>query len=143
MRPLKNRAAGWFLERAGSVALIFLLAVHFFVIHFQGPEKNAGFHGEIFLRLSNPLWWVFYIVFLSALIYHGFYGLWGLAIEYVRRAHLLKAIRVFLLAASLALLASGIFILVNSQQLLANPPALCYKCHARGSIPSSRAMRFF
>ncbi len=136
-------ATGFFLERASAILLVFLLAAHFIVIHFQGAGEDAWSHGAIFLRLSSPLWLVFYIIFLSVLLYHGFYGLWGIAVEYVRRVSLLAAIRACLVAVSLALWASGIFILANSQMLLANPPALCYKCHARGSIPSYRAMRFF
>lgn len=138
---MKKNTTGWFFERASSLLLILLLAIHFFIIHFQSPEKNAGFHGAIFLRLSSPLWQLFYLVFLSALIYHGFYGLWGIAIEYIKRTRLLDAIGAALLIASLALWAAGIFILVNSQMLLANPPALCYKCHLKGSIPSERALR--
>ncbi|MDA8086703.1 MAG: hypothetical protein M0Z75_08390 [Nitrospiraceae bacterium] len=148
---IKNRMAGWFLERASALVLVLLLAVHFIVIHFHGSGgKIAGingdfFHGAVFLRLSRPGWWAFYIIFLSAVIYHGFYGLWGIAVEYVKRERkkqkLLGAIRAGLFAVSLLLWVLGIFILVNSQLILANPPALCYKCHARGSIPSSRALR--
>ncbi len=145
----KKLAAGWFLGRASGLLLVLLLAVHFTVIHFERggqekiPGRSAGFHGAVFLRLSHPLWWVFYAVFLSAALYHGFYGLRGIAAEYIRRERLLASIRAGLLAASIALWAAGMLILVNSQLLLANPPALCYKCHARGSIPSCRAIRFF
>ncbi len=143
----KTGAAGWFFERASGLLLVLLLAVHFIVVHFQGggqavPGRGAGFHGAVFLRLSDPLWWAFYAVFLSAVLYHGFYGLRGIAVEYIRRQRLLSAAKAGLLALCLALWVAGMFVLVNSQLLLANPPALCYKCHARGSIPSYRAIRF-
>ncbi|MDA8325215.1 MAG: hypothetical protein M0033_03260 [Nitrospiraceae bacterium] len=136
---MKGRTLFWFLERASGAALAFALAVHFMIIHFKGPD--AFQHGNIFLRLSRPSWLAFYLVFLSALIYHGSYGLWGIAVEYVKGAGALKTVKTLLLMAATALFAAGLWVLADSQILLSNPPGRCYRCHAKGSIPSGRALK--
>lgn len=141
MRGFRTFSFFWLLERASGAALIAALAVHFLIIHFKGPD--AFQHGHIFLRLSKPKWWAFYLVFLLALIYHGFYGLWGIAVEYVRAAGALRAAKTIILAVAAALLVAGFWMLAETQLLLSNPPGRCYKCHAKGSISSEKALRIW
>ncbi|MEW5745100.1 MAG: succinate dehydrogenase, hydrophobic membrane anchor protein [Nitrospirota bacterium] len=102
---------GWLLQRVTGVLLVAGLAVHFFVMHYSGAGQ-IGYEAVV-QRLSNPCWKAFDMLFLVAAVYHGFNGLWGMAIEYVRSAGLLKLLQVALLVTSTLLIAAGIYILTS------------------------------
>ncbi|MDA8155784.1 MAG: hypothetical protein M0Z52_04935 [Actinomycetota bacterium] len=142
---MKKAAFGWLLSRASAVVLVAGLAVHFSANHFGRP--NASEHGIVMMRLAHPGWMAFYAVFLLAIIYHAAYGLWGIALEYLKKGRVLSAVKSALVILSALLVIAGLWILSDTQMLLANPPAPCYKCHSAGStagtIPSGRALRIF
>ncbi len=121
------------------------LAVHFFANHFERPDASE--HGVVMMRLSHPGWMAFYAVFLLAIIYHAAYGLWGIALEYLKKERVLSAVKSALIILSAIMVIAGVWILSDTQMLLASPPAPCYKCHkagsAAGAIPSGRALRIF
>ena len=73
---------GWLLQRVSGLVLLAGLIVHFSVLHYSGPEE-AKFE-FVLGRLSNPYWRAFDMVFLISVVFHGFNGLWGIAVEYVR-----------------------------------------------------------
>ena len=138
---MKKPFFGFSLSRVSAIMLVAGLAAHFLANHFGPP--NASEHGVVLLRLSHPAWMAFYVVFLLAIIYHAAYGLWGIAVEHLKRQRVLAAVKSGLLVLSAALIIFGIWILADTQALLANPPGSCYKCHAAGSIPSDRAIKIF
>ena len=62
-------------------------------------------------RLSNPYWKVFDLCFLVTILFHGFNGLWGIALEYIRSVRLLKFSQTVIVAMVSLLLVTGIYII--------------------------------
>ena len=85
------------------------LLIHFIIMHFSGPGQiTYAFVSE---RLNSPFWRTFDLLFLLSVIYHGFNGLWGIALEYAGSAKLLKALQALILASAFGLAGVGIYIL--------------------------------
>lgn len=103
-------AAAWLLERVTGVFLLAGVLFHFFFMHFTGPQKVT--YEVVIQRLSSPWWKAFDIVFLSTAIYHGFNGLWGLALEYVQGGKLRGATQVLILVSAAFLFLTGIYIVM-------------------------------
>jgi succinate dehydrogenase hydrophobic anchor subunit len=59
------------------------------------------------LKISYPS--VFKLAFVLSAVFHGFYGLWGIAEEHIRQSALLKAVRAFILASAFLLASAGIY----------------------------------
>ena len=98
----------WLIQRITGAVLFLGLAVHFYVMHFIGPEQLT--YEAVSARLADPAWIAFNIAFLLSAIYHGFNGLWGIAIEYLKGGALSAAKGAVLLSAA-GLSAVGIYIL--------------------------------
>jgi len=73
----------WLLQRLSGVILFVLLVVHFALMHYMGFEKRL--YADVLRRLSNPLWKTFDLIFLSLALSHGWYGVWAVVQDYVRR----------------------------------------------------------
>lgn len=99
----------WFLHRVTGVLLVAGLLAHFLIMHYSGPEQIT--YAYVMQRFSNPLWKLFDIAFLLSVIYHGFYGIRGIALEYISAPKLLRAAKALILAYALLLVATGIYIL--------------------------------
>jgi len=76
-------AYGWLLQRLSGVVLLVLLVVHFFLMHYMGFEKRT--YALVMQRFSNPMWKTFDLLFLTLGLYHGWYGVWGVVGDYIRR----------------------------------------------------------
>lgn len=100
---------GWLLQRISGVLLIVGLIIHFSIMHYSGPEQIK--YELVLRRISSPYWKTFDLLFLSLIIYHGFNGVWGIAIEYISSKKLLRFSRVLILTLALLLFAIGIYIL--------------------------------
>lgn len=101
--------AAWFFHRVSGVLLVLMLLVHFLVMHFLGQEERISY-AIVLRRLSNPWWKAFDLTFISLVLYHGFYGMWGIASEYVHRKRLLRLCKGMIMASVLGLLATAIYI---------------------------------
>jgi succinate dehydrogenase / fumarate reductase membrane anchor subunit len=99
---------GWVLQRVTGALLIAGLIVHFTVMHFSGSRQIT--HELVLNRISSPYWKAFDLIFLSSVLYHGFSGLQGIVLEYVRGPKWLKLSQAVLLASSVLLMLSGIYI---------------------------------
>ncbi len=99
---------GWLLQRVSGLFLIGGLITHFFVMHFSGHEKVT--YEVVIKRLSSPGWMAFDVLFLSIVIYHGFNGLWGIALEYLRPGKLLKFCQSLIITCASLLMLVGIYI---------------------------------
>jgi succinate dehydrogenase / fumarate reductase membrane anchor subunit len=97
------------LHRISGVILLAGLAVHFRVMHFAGTDSLT--YEAVAARLRDPFWIAFNALFLVSAIYHGFMGLWGIAIEYVRAGRLLRATRSVITGAAGGLTIVGLYIL--------------------------------
>ena len=100
---------GWLFQRVTGIILLAGLIVHFFIMHFSGPEQIR--HESVMQRLSNPYWIAFDFAFLVSAAYHGFNGLWGMVVEYVNSAKLQKGFQIVLMINASLLIAMGIYVL--------------------------------
>jgi succinate dehydrogenase / fumarate reductase membrane anchor subunit len=99
---------GWLLQRITGLLLIAGLAVHFGVMHFSGSRQIS--HEFVLRRISSPYWKAFDLAFLSSVIYHGFNGLWGIALEYVSSPKRLRFSKGLLMTSALLLVLTGVYI---------------------------------
>ncbi len=100
--------AGWLFQRITGLVLLAGLAVHFGVMHFSGGQQIS--HEFVLRRISSPYWKTFDLVFLSSVIYHGFNGLWGIALEYVSSPGWLRFSKGLLVASAFVLVLTGVYI---------------------------------
>ncbi len=98
----------WLFQRVTGVVLIACLAIHFGVMHFSGGQQIS--HEFVFRRISSPYWKAFDLVFLTSVIFHGFNGLWGLALEYVGSPIWLKFSKGVILTSASVLVLTGVYI---------------------------------
>jgi len=101
--------AGWIFQRVTGVILIAGLILHFSTMHFSGPSQTT--FDFVIRRLSNPYWKAFDICFLVTMLYHGFNGLWGIALEYISSLKLLRLSQTLIVGMVLLLLATGVYII--------------------------------
>ncbi|MCS7203832.1 MAG: succinate dehydrogenase, hydrophobic membrane anchor protein [Thermodesulfovibrio sp.] len=79
----------WLLHRVTGVLLFFGLLYHFYTMHII-PDNYS--YETVIKRLSEPSWQIFNIVFLFSSLYHGFYGLHGLVVEYIKDSSLKRVL---------------------------------------------------
>lgn len=68
----------WLLQRLSGLFLAAGVLIHFLVLHSKGPPS----YPEVAERLASTGWVSFYSVLLAAIIYHGFNGLWAIALDF-------------------------------------------------------------
>lgn len=82
----------WLLQRVSGLFLVYFLGVHVVAIHLARAWKVDA--ASVIDRLQGqPLWGLFYLVFIPVALYHGLNGLWALVLDYaptrgVRQAYL-------------------------------------------------------
>lgn len=99
----------WLFQRITGAILFMGLGIHFYVMHYMGTEQLS--HGLVIARLNEPGWIAFNAAFLVSAIYHGFYGLWGIFLEYITGRAAQRVAGVVLTGMSIALTGVGIYIL--------------------------------
>lgn len=77
----------WYLQRLTGIFLVFGMVIHIIVIHFSGEEISFI---SVAQRLTSPAWLIFDILLLGACLYHGFNGIWSIALDYNPRTGLKK-----------------------------------------------------
>ncbi|MBI5199832.1 MAG: hypothetical protein HZA09_07455 [Nitrospirae bacterium] len=80
-------------------------------MHFSDPSVTE--HTYIIERFSNPYWITFDIFFLAILSYHGFNGLWGMAIEYIQSERLLRVVRILITSLAIIAFVSGVSLIIK------------------------------
>lgn len=99
----------WLFQRVTGAFLLVGMYVHFHTMHYTGAQAIG--HEAVMDRLSNPWWIAFDLFLLISIAYHGFNGLWGMAIEYVHKEGALKAVKGTILLAAAGVVAVGTYIL--------------------------------
>ena len=74
----------WFVQRVSGAVLVILLLVHFLLIHYV-PVGDVTYQ-KVMVRLSQPGWKLFYMLFLVVGLYHGMNGIWIVVQDYVSRS---------------------------------------------------------
>ncbi|GAQ93886.1 succinate dehydrogenase [Thermodesulfovibrio aggregans] len=96
----------WLLHRITGVILVVGLLYHFVLMHFMGHDNYS--YEAVMQRLSDPSWKIFNIVFLISALYHGFYGLNGLVLEYIKSDSLKKFLKIMIFVIPVALAFWGV-----------------------------------
>lgn len=97
----------WLLQRLTGVMLFAGFCVHFYVMHFSGSGQLD--YEAVSARLAEPSWVAFNLIFLASALYHGFNGLWGIAVEHLR-GRALRAAQAGIGLSATGLLAAGVWI---------------------------------
>ena len=72
---------GWLLQRVSGIFLAYALIVHLWTVHYVNMgrlnwETIAG-------RLQDGTFWtIYYLLFIPAVVYHAFNGIWGIVADY-------------------------------------------------------------
>lgn len=103
----------WLFQRISGLAILAGVTIHFYYMHYSGHiEGHEQTEYEMVIkRLADPYWITFDLVFLLSLIYHGFNGMWGIALEYIKPPKLLKFFRTLIVGAACLLIIVGIYII--------------------------------
>lgn len=102
-----NHGRLWFLQRVSAALLIFLLAFHFFQLHFVQHAADITFEGSQ-LRMENPIYYVTMLIFLFAATFHGLNGAYNALINQGLDGRAKVAVKWVLVLAGLALIVQGI-----------------------------------
>ncbi len=97
---MKKEVLEWFFLRITGVILLAGLSLHFYTMHYNGPAQ------------TGPNWKTFNFIFLLSAIYHCFNGLFGIMLEYVHAKKLQKICEGGLIITALALVGSGVYMLL-------------------------------
>ncbi len=103
------RALLWFFHRLTGVVAFGGLIVHFYVMHYPSGANIS--YENVTERLSHTGWRIFYLFFLSSIIFHGLYGLWGMAVEHTKSGAPLRVLRGMLTFAYIGAFLVGLYIL--------------------------------
>lgn len=74
-------AWGWFLQRLSGGLLVLFLGAHLWLLHYVYLGERISFQ-RVMERLSSPLFFAIDLGVLAIALYHGLYGLRGIALEY-------------------------------------------------------------
>ncbi len=76
----------WLLHLTAGAAMLFLLGVHYGVMHLGGlfgiPREQVLTFASVQGRTGQPFYLVVYLLLLTAALYHGIYGLRSMLAEY-------------------------------------------------------------
>ena len=97
---MRKEVFEWFFLRITGIILLAGLMLHFYTMHYNGPAQTGTY------------WITFNFIFLLSAIYHGFNGLFGIMLEYVRSQKLQKIFEGVLIVTALTLIGAGVYILL-------------------------------
>jgi len=75
----------WFFQRISGVFILIAILVHFWVLHFFPPDHGVITFDSVMMRLQNPFWKAFDMLFLVTALYHGLTGVMMVVQDYIRR----------------------------------------------------------
>ena len=71
----------WLLQRLSGLFLVYALAVHLWTVH---VVDSGRLNWEVITtRLQDgSSWTIYYLLFIPAVVYHAFNGMWGIVLDY-------------------------------------------------------------
>lgn len=97
----------WVLQRVTAAALIFLLAFHFFQLHFVQHAADITFAGTQ-ARMERPIYYATMVLFLVTATFHGVNGVYNALINQGLDGRPRTVVKWFLLVAGVLLIVQGI-----------------------------------
>ncbi len=71
----------WLLQRVSGIFLVYAVIVHLWTVHYVHGDQLAW--EAIRLRLQDGgSWTLYYFLFIPAVLYHAFNGIWGIVLDY-------------------------------------------------------------
>ena len=71
----------WLLQRISGIFLAFAVIVHIWIVHYVHADRLTW--ETITVRLQDgTLWTIYYVLFIPAVVYHAFNGIWGIVLDY-------------------------------------------------------------
>lgn len=95
----------WLLQRISGIVLLLLLVLHLLQVH--GYSQDSWIYRALLQHIGSSTWKVFDISFLVLAVYHGMYGIYSVARDYINRPLIVRVISVVLLIVGLAALLKG------------------------------------
>ncbi len=86
-RARRSYTFWWMMQRFTGVVLVITLLYHMFAMHFSlsGGFSRSHLNAQAILeRLNDPVFQVFYLLFLFSGLVHGLNGAYNLVDDYVR-----------------------------------------------------------
>lgn len=103
----------WFLQRVSGIFILFAILIHFWVLHFFPPDHGVITYESVMIRLGNPFWKAFDLLFLVTAIYHGLSGINIVFTDYIRHNGLRISLTGLIWSAALYLLILGSMTILN------------------------------
>ena len=97
----------WLLQRVTAAFLIFVLAFHFFQLHFVQHAADITFAGTQ-ARMERPVYYATMVLFLVTATFHGVNGVYNALINQGLSGRLRSVVKWILVVASVALIVQGI-----------------------------------
>ena len=96
----------WLLQRVSGLFLVYALGVHLWTVH---VVDSGRLNWEVITaRLQDgSSWTVYYLLFIPAVVYHAFNGMWGIVLDYDPPAFLRRPLQVLFWISGFALLLYG------------------------------------
>ncbi len=96
----------WLLQRVSGLFLVYALGVHLWTVH---VVDSGRLNWEVITtRLQDgSSWTVYYLLFIPAVVYHAFNGMWGIVLDYDPPASLRRPLQVVFWISGFTLLLYG------------------------------------
>ena len=70
----------WLLQRVSGIVLVYALILHLWTVHYVHGGRLTW--ETIRLRFQEGSWALYYFLFIPAVLYHAFNGIWGIVLDY-------------------------------------------------------------
>ena len=107
----KGSAYGWLFQRITGIFLAFFLILHIQALHFTSDWKVD--FSLVTQRLESTLWVIFYVIFVPALLFHGFNGVWQVVHDYRPKAGTVKAVKAVLWVLGIVISVWGYYLIAT------------------------------
>ncbi len=107
----KGSAYGWLFQRITGLFLAFFLILHTQMLHFTKDWKID--FNVVTQRLDSTGWVIFYAIFVPAVLFHAFNGVWQVVHDYRPGLGTAKAVKALFWVLGLAISAWGYYLIAT------------------------------
>ena len=95
----------WIFQRISGILLLLLVGLHLLRMH--GYNQDTWIYRVLLQYINNSTWKIIDISFLVLVVYHGMYGIYSLARDYINKSVFVRVISVLLIIIGLITLVRG------------------------------------